>query len=55
MSDLGFAEAYMFQEINCEDLISVFLVCKPNFLLALIRLISMDADLCPQPEAAVNF
>lgn len=27
MSDLGFSEAYMYGEIQCEDLISLFKVC----------------------------
>jgi cyclopropane-fatty-acyl-phospholipid synthase len=29
MGDLGFAEAYMFGEVTCEDLISTFLVSPP--------------------------
>ena len=27
MGDLGFSEAYMYGEIDCEDLVKVFLVC----------------------------
>lgn len=32
MGDLGFAEAYMFGDVVCEDLISTFLVSIQNFL-----------------------
>ena len=32
MGDLGFAEAYMFGDVTCEDLISTFLVRKPGLL-----------------------
>ena len=32
MGDLGFAEAYMFGDVTCEDLITTFLVSDPRFL-----------------------
>ena len=32
MGDLGFAEAYMFGDVQCEDLISTFLVSIQSLL-----------------------
>jgi cyclopropane-fatty-acyl-phospholipid synthase len=34
MGDLGFAEAYMFGDVQCEDLISTFLVSIRSLLLS---------------------
>jgi cyclopropane-fatty-acyl-phospholipid synthase len=34
MGDLGFAEAYMFGDVQCEDLISTFLVSIQSLLLS---------------------
>ena len=41
MGDLGFAEAYMYGEVECDDLVSLFLVRKLQF--------SIDRFL-PQPN-----
>ena len=35
MGDLGFAEAYMFGDVVCEDLISTFLVSIQSLLLSM--------------------
>jgi len=30
MGDLGFAEAYMYGDVECDDLVSLFKVCVPS-------------------------
>ena len=42
MGDLGFAEAFMYGEVDCEDLVKVFLVRAALFC----RLLSLDLNTC---------
>ena len=50
MGDLGFAEAYMYGEVECEDLISTFQVCKLlGILQYIILVLTPIADFLEEP------